>query len=141
MTLEDFQKEWFGDLKYDQDNLDVVSLNIEKIIYKYVSYFATEAKAWKLLLERKKVLYDQLEDYYLGKLDGKDIGREPYQKHETKESSKQRIPADRDMVELSLKIIDAETKVEFLKEIIYAVKQRSFNVGHAIDFRKFMGGL
>jgi hypothetical protein len=51
------------------------------------------------------------------------------------------MEADRDMIELSLKIGMQGEKIEFLESIIKSLQTRNFLIKNAIDFMKFtMGG-
>ena len=140
MKLEDIYKEWSVDNLIDKSTLDQASIDIPKLHHKYMQFLSKERMVFRVLQENKKKLVQQLEDYYTGKIDGKDIGKEPWQLTETKSSSEKRVETDPSLIEMNLKIFVQEEKVLALKEIISNINQRNFQIKNAIDFLRWSQG-
>lgn len=142
MRIEEICDLWQVDCDIDKTELGDESLKIPKLHHKYYQIYTTE----KLLLRKfesqlKKLKLEKYEFYtqgpneetpYTWKLPARGI------------ILKQDIPmymdADKDIVELSLKIGLQQEKVEFLESIIKSLINRGFQIRAAIDFMKFTMG-
>jgi hypothetical protein len=142
MKLEEIQKMWVEDSQIDEDNLDVESLNVTtKLHSKYLTLLGNSRVRYNALVEKKKIKIQQLTDYYEGKIDGKDIGREPWQiVDKTNARLEKRVDGDKEIVQMNMNIIECEERVLTLKEILTSINQRSFNIRNAIEFKKFING-
>lgn len=140
MKLEDIQKEWSNDSILEKDRIDDEALKIPKLHSKYINILNNERILFTKVKQEKVKLEKLLEDYYTGKIDGKDINRPPWQLEESKAGIDKRIHADQDVIKVNLRISYQEEKVLLLKEIISNLNQRNFQLKVAVDFIKFMQG-
>jgi len=140
MRLEDYQKEWASDCRIDKSQLDDESLKTNDLHSKYMNYLSSERMRYKKLLMKKKEKISILDDYYSGRIDGKDIGREPWSLIDTKAGVEKRIDNDIEIIKLNLIIFEIEEIVLFLKESMANINQRSFNIRNSIEFMKFTRG-
>jgi phosphoenolpyruvate synthase/pyruvate phosphate dikinase len=122
------------------DLFDDESLKISTLHAKYIRKLFQLRLQLKKRIEDKNILEQKLEDYFTGKIDGKDINRPPHQIVETKTSALKRISTDQDYIQINLEIAKLEETVLYVKEIVDSIKQRSFNIRNAIEWRKFTNG-
>lgn len=140
MKLQDITNEWTQDSVIDNSKIEAESLKVPLLHSKYLTILSQERILYhQLNLERKK-LEMTLDDYYTGKIDGKSIGRLPFQLTETKSSASKRVETDEDLVKLTLRIAIQEEKILSLKEIINSINRRSFDIKNHIDYLKWAGG-
>lgn len=140
MKLNDIHKEWSVDSKIDKGYLDDEAIKIPLLHSKYLNILSETRLEFKKILEGKKKLESTLDDYFQGKIDGKVIGREPWQLEETKAAIEKRISSDKDIIRVNLQIAEIEEKVLVLKEIINNLNQRNFQLKVAMDFMKWSNG-
>ena len=140
MKLEDIQKEWSKDSIIHKDRIDDSALEIPKLHSKYINILNSERILFTKVKQEKIKLERLLEDYYNGKIDGKDIGRPPWQLEESKAGIEKRILSDDEIIKINMKISYQEEKVLLLKEVISNLNQRNFQLKVAVDFIKFMQG-
>jgi hypothetical protein len=141
MTLEELYAEWGKDSPIDQTELGSESVKVHDLKQKYLKLLSMERMRYRALTEKKRILENTLEDYYEGKIDGKEIGREPFPLIvRTNEKLKRLIAADDEMVKLNLQCAVCEEKNLYLKDIVTDLSQRSYNFRNAIDWLKFTSG-
>ncbi len=140
MKLSEIEDMWEVDSKVDKERLDQDSLVVFPLHSKYHKILSAERIKYRAMGEKKKLLVTKLEDYFNGKLNGPDIGREPWQLQENKASVEKRIESDKELIDFNLAYFQQEEKVLLLKEIIESLNRRSFGVGNAIKFMAFMRG-
>lgn len=122
------------------DNFDDESLKISTLQAKYLRKLFQLRIQLRKKIDEKTKLEQQLEDYYTGKIDGKEINRPPHQIVETRTSALKRVNTDQDFININLEIGKLEESVLYVKEIVESIKQRSFNIRNAIEWRKFTNG-
>jgi len=144
MKLEDIYAMWEADCKYDDLNLDKDSLNISSLHAKYNRLLSETRSQLRSALIRKKAHYSTLRDYYLGNLnnqyDLERIGRQPFLNKVLKNEVQGYIDSDGDLVRMDERIALLEEKVEAIVEIMKCIHKRSFDIKHAIEWRKFTNG-
>lgn len=141
MKLEELIEEWEKDCKIDNTALDIESTDkTPQLHHKYLTLLAKENIKYKLLNVKKRNLETQLRDYYSGKIDGKDIGREPWELHETQTAIDKRISSDKEYNKIEVAIIESEEKAKYLKGIVDNINGRSFTIKNAIDWIKWTNG-
>lgn len=141
MDIKEYREEWQKDSKIDNTKIDLESLKISELHSKYLNFLSAERLRYRKLLEEKAKLEQKLTDYYEGVIDGKDIGREPFQlKLTTNSQITKRVQADKEYIACNLKISLVEESTLFLKEVLGSINQRSFNIKNYIEWCKFMGG-
>lgn len=140
MKLEEIQELWASDCQIAKEKLDAESLRIPLLHSKYLKLMSDERLRFKLLQDKRAELFQTLMDYFEGKIDGRDIGRSPWQLKETKAACEKRILADKEYIALNIKVYQSEEKVLTLKEIITSINQRNFIIKNAIDWFKWSQG-
>lgn len=138
--LLDYQSEWSTDCKIDTTRLDTESSQIPYLHSKYLNYLSNERLSLKRITVKKDKLVETLTDYYTGIIDGKDIGRDPWQIKESKSSSERRVEKDQEVINMNLILYEKEEMVLFLKEVVMNINQRNFQIKNTIDFMKFQNG-
>lgn len=140
MNLIDLQQEWAKDTKLDKTALDEESINIPKLQSKYLNILSTERLLWKKLTRKKEEKIQQLTDYYNGFIDGRDIGREPWQKTETKGSINKRVESDAEVLKIQALIDEKEEIVLFVKEVVTSLNFRNNTIKNTLDFMRWTQG-
>lgn len=141
MKIEDYQKEWECDSKIDGDSLDEESLKIPQLHSKWLKFFSDERLIYKKLLRKKEEQVQILTDYYSGLIDGKDIGRPPWQyKTETKSAIQKRVETDKVILKLQELIDEKEEIILFIKEVVTSINFRNNTIGNAIKFKQWTQG-
>lgn len=140
MKLSDIQAEWAKDCPIDKNDLLGETGRIPILHQKYLTMLSNERITYRVLIENKKKLIQKLEDYFSGKLDGKDIGRDPWQLNETKSAIDKRIDTDHEVIEYNLKTFQQEEKMLYLKEVVGQINSRTYQIGNAGKMLIFMQG-
>jgi len=144
MKFEDLFEEWKKDSEIDRTELGLESLKIPKLHHKYYTYLVSErALAKKLESQFKQLKLAKYEFYSQGHTEEtRTLGWElPARGMILKADIPMYMEADKDIVDLSLKIGMQQEKVEFLESIIKSFQTRGYIIKNAIDFAKFtMGG-
>ena len=140
MNIDEYRDMWAEDAAIDTENVHVESLKVPKLHSKYLIYLSKERVKYKTLMEKRNKLASDLEEYFLGRLDGKEIGRPAHQTIDTKTSAQRKIQADADMQKLNLALIVQEEIMLFLKDIIQSIHNRNFTIKNYIDYKKFLNG-
>lgn len=144
MKLEELYEIWEKDAKYDDLNLDVDSLNISSLHAKYNRMLSEARSQLRALRINRKTHYATLREYYLGNLNNPEdlerINREPYLNKVLRQNVNDYVEADDDITKIDTRIAVLEEKVEVIIEIMKAVHKRSFDIKHALEWRKFTTG-
>lgn len=144
MTIDEILELWKDDSNIDITELANEAIKIPKLHHKYYEIYVKE----RLLCKKYESQYKQL------KLDKYEF----YSQGPNEESIekgwelpakgvllKQDIPmymeADKDLINMSLKIGYQQEKVELIESILKSLNSRGFNVKAAIDFIKFTSGV
>lgn len=134
-------EEWTKDSPISKEKLDIESIQVPILHGKYLSFLSKERIFLHTLMREKKKLSSILEDYYSGHIDGRDIGREPFQGViKTASGIQAKVDSDKSIVDINLKIALVEENILYLKEVLDSIKQRQWNIRNSIEFMKFMSG-
>jgi hypothetical protein len=143
MKLENIFDMWGKDSIINRELLDVESLNASVLHQKYHKIYTQE----RLLMRKYEVDLKQLR---LEKFEFFTQGptREQIEKgwklppagKILKADATTYVDADKDVVELSLKIGIQHEKINLLESIIKSIMNRGFQIKNAIDFIKFQSG-
>jgi hypothetical protein len=134
---------WSKDCKIDESNLAGESKRIPELHNKYYTLYYKEA------LKVKKLRYDYKElelakrewlDGSMAEEDLRERGWKPFQKKVIRQDVDKYLQADRDIINLSLKIDYHSTRANFLEDIIKTIHSRNFIVKNMIDILKFQHG-
>lgn len=143
MTIEEIMELWESDSKIDRLELEKEVLKIASLHNKYYRIFVEErmrlrgleAKMKQLKLDKYEFLTQGPNEESLAK--GWSL---PAKGMILKAEIPMYLEADKDIIELSLKIGMQQEKIEFLESIIKSFVNRGFNIKTAIDIRKFENG-
>lgn len=141
MDSQDIIKMWEEDSPINIDDIARQSVDIPRLHAKYLKILSSERIILKKLIAKQKILAMTLQDYYEGRLDGRDIKREPFQYHITKGQAEKRVEADKEMIGLNLLIGQVEENILLLKDIITNINQRNWIFRNYIDYQKFLNGV
>ena len=142
MKLEAIQEEWGRDSDVDKTELGDEALKIPKLHHKYYQIYTAE----KMLLRKyesdmKQLKLVKYEFYTMGpNEDTPKDWRLPPRGMILKSDVPMYMEADRDIVDMSLKIGMQQEKVELLESIIKSLTNRGFQIKSAIDWFKFTMG-
>jgi len=144
MKFEDIFEEWKKDSEIDRTELANESLRIPKLHHKYYMILVAEKSLLKKLeADMKQLKLSKYEFYSQGHTEEtKALGWQlPARGMILKADIPMYMEADKDIVDLSLRIGMQQEKVEFLESIIKSFQTRGYIIKNAIDFMKFtMGG-
>ena len=143
MRLEDILSQWDVDAEIDGTNLGNESLKISKKHSKYYRILTIE----RVLLQQyeaefKEILLEKWEFY----IDGESAesikkGWNPPHKGKVLKSDVGiYLDADRELLNLSLKIGLQKEKIKVLEDMIKIIHQQSYHINSAIEYMKFQAG-
>lgn len=141
MNLETIQEMWEKDSVIDPDNLHMESLKIPQLHCKYYTLYNTI----NLLNEKAKNDFNLIRleryNYYTGKAPDEVYQKEPFPyKVREKEAINRYLDADEKLTKCEMKIKYYETMIEFLREIIKNISNRTYQIKNSIEFMKFTAG-
>lgn len=143
MKLEDIYEEWKKDSDIDKTELGDEALKIPKLHHKYYQMFTHE----RLLLRKYEADYKNLklskyEFYTMGPTEeSRDKGWQlPARGMILKADLPMYMEADKDIVDMSLRIGMQQEKIELLESIIKSLVNRGFQIKSAIEWTKFTMG-
>lgn len=144
MKIDDIYDEWEKDAHIDRTELGEESLKIPKLHHKYFKIYTHE----RLVLRKYEAELKQLkllkhEFYTLGPTEethekGWVL---PPQGRILKSEVGNYVDADKDVVNLTLKVGIQQEKIELLQSIVKSLTNRGFNIKAAIDWEKFKVGI
>lgn len=143
MSTDDINELWAKDCKIDEANLAGESKRIPELHNKYYTLYYKEA------LKVKKLRYDYKElelakrEWFDGSMAEEDLrerGWKPQPKKIIRQDIDKYIQADRDIINLSLKIDYHSTRANYLEDIIKTIHSRNFVIKNMVDILKFQHG-
>lgn len=143
MKFEDIFDEWKRDSEIDQTDLGNESLRIPKLHHKYYMMLLSERSSLrKLEAQMKQLKLSKYEFYSQGHTeDTRKLGWElPPRGIILKADIPMYLEADKDIIDLSLKIGVQGEKVDFLDSILKSLQTRNFLIKNAIDFLRWTNG-
>ena len=144
MKLDAIFELWEADSKIDRTELGEESLKIAQLHHKYFKIFSNERLTLKkLTVDYKRLKLQKYEFYTMGPTEeSQALGWElPAQGKILRADATQYVEADKDIVDISLKIGLQEEKLELLESIIKGLNSRGFNIKTALDYLKFTSGV
>lgn len=143
MKIEEIYELWAKDSEIDQTNVSSESANIPKLHNKYFRIYMEEGMKLKQFRAKYKQLRLLKEQYYRGELDITELqehGWEPQPLKILRQDIPTYIEADKDIIDLSLKIGMQEEKVGYLEAIIKMISNRGFQLKTIVDWERFRTG-
>lgn len=144
MKIEELFDEWSKDSEIDKTELSDEALKIPKLHHKYYQLFVIERqKLRKFEYDFKQLKLEKYEFFSQGPNEvSQKYGWElPTKGIILKSDIPMYMEADKDLIQLSLKIGLQLEKVEFLESILKTLNNRGYLIKSAIDFIKFTNGV
>lgn len=143
MKLESIFELWADDSKINREDLGEESLSISKLHHKYHQIYTYERlNLRKLESELKQLKLEKFEFYTQGPT--KETVEKGWQLPPVgkvlKADANTYVDADKDIVNLALKIGIQHEKIELLESIIKTISNRGFQIKTALDWIKFTNG-
>lgn len=143
MKIEEIQEQWSKDAVIDKTATDDESLKIPKLHSKYYNIYCTERLRWRQQDSNLKKLKAEKFEFYTQGPSKEQIaaGIElPSRGKILRADVSIYMDADKDIIDLSLKMAYTQEKVELLESIIKCIMQRNFQLRVSLDFMKFTNG-
>ena len=143
-TLDNYFDLWAEDSKIDRTELGEESIKIPQLHHKYYKMYSLERLNLVKLQEEMKILKKDKVEYYTGTMaeeDLKERGWQPNPLRILKTDIPVHMEADKDFVDLNLKIAYNKEKVEFLEAVVKTLNIRSYQINNAINWEKFKVGV
>tara|TARA_B100000482_G_scaffold186924_1_gene165058 strand:+ start:62 stop:499 length:438 start_codon:yes stop_codon:yes gene_type:complete len=143
-ALDDYFDLWAEDSKIDRTELGEESIKIPQLHHKYYKMYSLERLNLVKLQEEMKILKKDKVEYYTGTMaeeDLKERGWQPNPLRILKTDIPVHMEADKDFVDLNLKIAYNKEKVEFLEAVVKTLNIRSYQINNAINWEKFKVGV
>jgi hypothetical protein len=143
MKIEDIFEEWKKDSEIDKTELGDEALKIPKLHHKYFQHYINE----KMLLRKyesefKKLKLDKHEFYTQGPNENTPPNwKLPPRGMILKSDIPMYMDADKEIIDMSLKIGFQQEKIEFLDSILKTLNNRGYNIKTAVDWIKFTNGI
>ena len=144
MKIDDIYAEWEKDSHLDRSELGEEALKIPKLHHKYFKIFTHERlQLRKLEADLKQLKLDKHEFFTMGPTEEthEKGWRLPPQGKILRSDVNNYIEADKDIVNLSLKIGIQHEKIDLLESIIKSLTARDFNIEAAIEWERFKVGI
>ncbi len=143
MTLEEINDLWSKDSKINEVDLGNEALKIPKLHNKYYTFYIKEMLRVKKLKAQLKELEMAKYEYYTGTMAEEDLksrGWRPYSLKIMKSDVSRYIDADKEIIELSLKIDYFIQIASYLEDIVKQINTRNFIIKSAIDWARWQSG-
>lgn len=143
MNIEEINKAWAEDCAFDLEDLAVESSRIGKLHQKYYKLYIDERMRLLKLEEEYANLKKIKRNYFAGRMDDKELtarGWEQFPLKLMRDEIQEYIDTDKEIVSVRLRVATATERIDYLKSIIDQIKQRSFNIRNAVEWKKFEGG-
>jgi hypothetical protein len=140
--LEMIQKMWEEDSKIDIDNLHSESLKIPALHAKYFGIYNTLLLLRKKAEQQKKNTRHERYEYYSGKADPEVYVKDPFPKKiRDKDTLQAYLDADHKFSQVRLKVEYYDVMLEYLKDILKMIHNRSYQIKNSIDYIIFFSGM
>ena len=140
MTLEELQQSVDRDLKIDDTELDIESINIPLLHNKYLQHF----NKFSLLLKKAeydhKLLKRKQWEYYTGKADASVYQEKPFDLKILKADVHIYMDSDEELQRADQKEAYLKQVVSYLEQVLRSINTRNFIIKNAIEWKKFTSG-
>ena len=143
MKFEDILNEWEKDSQIDKTEIGNESLKIPKLHFKYYKIYVAEKGALRVLESQLKTLRLEKHEFYTQGHTEVTRGKGwqlPAKGMILKADLHMYMEADKDIIELSLKIGMQQEKVDALEAIIKSLSNRGYWLRNALEWQKFING-
>ena len=140
MNLDELQAQAEKDLKIDDTELDIESLNTPIIHAKYLKHYST----YSLMLTKAQSEYNQLYKkkwvFYTGKADPEEYKETNFELKVLRQDVGTFIEADEEIIKQTQKVSYLKTVCNYLENTLKQVNNRGFQIKNAIDWKRFTEG-
>ena len=140
MNLDELQAQAEKDLKIDDTELDIESLNTPIIHANYLKHYST----YSLMLTKAQSEYNQLYKkkwvFYTGKADPEEYKETNFELKVLRQDVGTFIEADEEIIKQTQKVSYLKTVCNYLENTLKQVNNRGFQIKHAIDWKRFTEG-
>ena len=140
MNLDELQAQAEKDLKIDDTELDIESLNTPIIHAKYLKHYST----YSLMLTKAQSEYSQLYKkkwiFYTGKADPEEYKETNFELKVLRQDVGTFIEADEEIIKQTQKVSYLKTVCNYLENTLKQVNNRGFQIKNAIDWKRFTEG-
>lgn len=143
MRIDKIFEEWEQDSEFDKTELGDEALKIAKLHHKYYRILSQERITRRSLEAELKVLRLEKFEFYTQGPSKESVEKGwvmPPIGRVIKSDANNYVDADKDIINLSLKIGIQNEKIDFLESIIKTLLNRGYNIRAAIDWEKFKMG-
>ena len=140
MNLDELQAQAEKDLKIDDTELDIESLNTPIIHAKYLKHYST----YSLMLTKAQSEYNQQYKkkwvFYTGKADPEEYKETNFELKVLRQDVGTFIEADEEIIKQTQKVSYLKTVCNYLENTLKQVNNRGFQIKNAIDWKRFTEG-
>jgi hypothetical protein len=144
MKIEDILAEWEKDSEVDKTELGDASLSLAKLHHKYYRILIKEKMILKTYESEMKTLKLEKHEFYTQGPNEETVKKGwqfPAKGMVLKQDLPLYLEADKEIIQLSLRIGLQQEKVYFLESIIKTINAMGYNIKSAIDWQKFINGI
>lgn len=143
MKLDEIHSAWAEDSRIDKTELGVESSRTPVLHAKYLRLLSDERMTYEKLKADFEVLKVAKSDRLLGTMPKEELDRrgwEPERRRFLKGEIEGQLSADRDLIEMRLRIALQKEKCDVLESIVKLISNRNYVVGNMITWQKFVAG-
>lgn len=143
MKLDSILELWEKDSVINRDDLDNESLNTSKLHHKYQKIYTHERILLRKYETDLKILRLEKYEFYTQGPTKETVEKGwklPPIGKVIKADANTYVDADKDIIELTLKIGIQNEKIDLLESIIRSIMNRGYQIRNSIDFMKFQSG-
>jgi hypothetical protein len=141
MTFDDLKDIAEKDLVIDDLDLHRESTRTIELTTKYLRFYSEFNMLKKNAEFKYKKMYREKWEYYMGKAEPQVYQEKPFDLKVLKQDVPMYLDADDDLLNLKAKIAYYEEITNYLENCIKAIKDRTWSIRAAIDWRKFTEGM
>ena len=140
MTLDELQQAAEKDLKIDDTELDIESLNTPIIHAKYLKHYSTYSLMLTKAQSEYSSLYKRKWVFYTGKADPEEYKETNFELKGLRQDVGTFIEADEEIIKQQQKVSYLKTVCHYLENTLKQVNNRGFQIKNAIDWKRFTEG-
>ena len=140
MNLDELQQAAEKDLKIDDTELDIESLNTPIIHAKYLKHYSTYSLMLTKAQSEYSSLYKRKWVFYTGKADPEEYKEKNFELKVLRQDVGTFIEADEEIVKQQQKVSFLKIVCHYLENTLKQVNNRGFQIKNAIDWKRFTEG-
>lgn len=140
MNLDELQQAAEKDLKIDDTELDIESLNTPIIHAKYLKHYSTYSLMLTKAQSEYSSLYKRKWVFYTGKADPEEYKETNFELKVLRQDVGTFIEADEEIVKQQQKVSYLKIVCHYLENTLKQVNNRGFQIKNAIDWKRFTEG-